>query len=100
MPQDANAASQEQLNTSKAKTNATDLWRQWYTTPKPIKRLFDRFPLVTYPSNELPKRNAGHRGEHALYVFTTEEGVQNGAASFNPGCLKWQVRFGLSLEFC
>jgi metaxin len=27
-----------------------------------------------------------------LHVFTTEEDAKNGRPSFNPGCLKWQVR--------
>lgn len=96
MSQDANNASEKRPKPAKPKATPKDVERRWFTTPPPIKRLFDRFPLVTYPSNELPQRTAGHRDQHALYIFTTEEGVGNGSASFNPGCLKWQVRFELS----
>ena len=99
--------------------------------PRPLKRLFDRYPLVTYAPNELPvrapldrRRWYRHRGrqyesggkagwredgqgmelrleyeqeqeqeqEHKLYMFTSEEGAKQGWPSFNPGCLKWQVR--------
>ncbi|KAF2276352.1 uncharacterized protein EI97DRAFT_467062 [Westerdykella ornata] len=62
-----------------------------FAVPAPIKRLFDKFPLRTYPANELPLRAPRHRDENVLYVFTTDEGVRNGAPSFNPSCLKWQT---------
>jgi metaxin len=60
--------------------------------PAPIKQLFDRFPLLSYPANELPLRAPRHRSEHVLYVFATEGGARRGEPSFNPSCLKWQVR--------
>ena len=65
--------------------------KPWFTTPAPIKRLFDKFPLRTYPPNELPQRRESVSTEHILYVFATEEGAKEGRPSFNPSCLKWQV---------
>lgn len=62
------------------------------TVPAPVKRLFDKFPLVTYSANELPLRAPRERQRHQLYIFTTEDGALRGEASFNPSCLKWQVR--------
>jgi metaxin len=66
--------------------------RSIFDVPAPIKQLFDRFPLLTYPTNELPQRAPQHRNAHVLYVFTSEDGALRGAPSFNPACLKWQVR--------
>lgn len=63
----------------------------WFTTPAPIKRLFDKFPLTTYPPNELPHRKERIGAQFTLYVFATEESVREGRPSFNPGCLKWQA---------
>ena len=65
--------------------------RSWFKTPEPIKRLFDRFPIQIYVSNELPRRTAIDRGQNTLYVFTTDEAAEKGAPSYNPSCLKWQV---------
>lgn len=68
--------------------------------PTPIRYLFDRTPLLTYPTNELPLRalaqynpRTGSSGEssNVLYIFTTEEEAKRGSPSFNPGCLKLQV---------
>ncbi|KAI4096464.1 MAG: hypothetical protein LQ344_000972 [Seirophora lacunosa] len=63
----------------------------WLTTPKPIKRLFDNFPLVTYPANELPTRNPVDRSRNTLYIFARDDDARNGSPSFNPSCLKWQT---------
>ncbi|KAF1846894.1 uncharacterized protein K460DRAFT_280264 [Cucurbitaria berberidis CBS 394.84] len=62
-----------------------------FSVPTPIKQLFDRFPLHTYPVNELPQRAPRHRNEHILYVFASEQGASSGAPSWNPACLKWQA---------
>jgi metaxin len=62
-----------------------------FSVPTPIKQLFDRFPLLTYPINELPQRAPRDRSAHVLYIFTSGEGARNGVPSYNPGCLKWQV---------
>ncbi|KAL8691801.1 MAG: hypothetical protein Q9218_003047 [Villophora microphyllina] len=63
----------------------------WFRTPKPVKRLFDKFPLVTYPANELPQRKSLDRRQNALYIFAREGDVRRDAPSFNPSCLKWQT---------
>lgn len=66
--------------------------KPWLTTPVPIKRLFDNFPLLIYPANNLPSQAPVPNSEHALYIFTTASGSATSAApSFNPSCLKWQA---------
>jgi hypothetical protein len=65
--------------------------RSIFDVPAPIKQLFDRFPLVTYPINHLPQRAPQHRNAPILHIFTTTEGASIGAPSYNPACLKWQV---------
>ncbi len=99
MPQDVDAEPEEKSKPPRSKAQPKEISQQWLTTPPPIKRLFDKFPQVTYSSNQLPQRTARQRDHHALYVFTSQEGATNGAASFNPGCLKWQVRSTLNLDF-
>lgn len=64
----------------------------WFAIPAPLKRLFDRFPLVAYVENELPVRALRKRADNVLYVFTTGEDALSERPSFNPSCLKWQVR--------
>ncbi|GME37945.1 hypothetical protein GTA08_BOTSDO03800 [Neofusicoccum parvum] len=66
------------------------------TVPQPVKRLFDKFPLVTYPANDLPLRAPRERQRPQLYIFTTEDGALRGEPSFNPSCLKWQAYFKFS----
>ncbi|PGH30674.1 hypothetical protein GX50_06538 [[Emmonsia] crescens] len=61
------------------------------SVPTPIKHVFDKFPLITYPANELPCRIADRSDNHTLYIFTTARGAGRGAPSFNPQCLKWQA---------
>ena len=65
--------------------------RSFFSVPPPLKRIFDRYPLVTYAENELPVRATRRREGNVLYVFTTEEDARDGRPSFNPACLKWQV---------
>lgn len=66
--------------------------RSFFEIPPALKRIFDRFPLVTYAENELPLRAPSRESdEHVLYIFSTAEDVKNGRPSFNPACLKWQV---------
>jgi metaxin len=62
-----------------------------FAIPRPLKILFDTFPLHTYPSNTLPVRSPRRRDRHALYIFTTAKGAAIQAPSFNPSCLKWQA---------
>lgn len=63
-----------------------------FRIPPPLKRVFDKFPLVQYGENELPLRASRQKDQHVLHVFTTLEDAKKGRPSFNPGCLKWQVR--------
>ena len=91
MPQDANVTSEERSKSSPPRTQAGKTGFQWFTTPQPIRRLFDGFPLRIYPVNELPERSPPSRDRNTLWIFTTDKGAQLGAPSFNPGCLKWQV---------
>ncbi|KAI9715388.1 MAG: hypothetical protein M1812_006033 [Candelaria pacifica] len=67
--------------------HAKDLFK----IPAPVRRLFDQFPFVTYPSNDLPKRSPIKRDIPSLYIFTTPILARDGAPSFNPSCLKWQA---------
>lgn len=66
--------------------------RTWFSIPRPLKSLFDHFPLVTYPPNDRPFRSPSERQRPTLYIFTTTEDARLGRPSFNPTCLKWQVR--------
>lgn len=68
--------------------------RSLFDVPEPVKRVFDKVPLVTYQASELPRRTLStrSRGRHTLHVFTSSKGARSGEPSFNPGCLKWQVR--------
>jgi metaxin len=65
--------------------------RDYFTVPAPIKRIFDQFPLVTYPPNDLPQRSSSSRSGNRLFVFTDAAGARHEKPSFNPQCLKWQV---------
>lgn len=62
-----------------------------FSVPAPIKRIFDKFPLVTLPSNDLPRRSNTTQNGNKLFVFTDRTGAKHGRPSFNPQCLKWQV---------
>ncbi|KAL8950788.1 MAG: hypothetical protein Q9222_003195 [Ikaeria aurantiellina] len=84
MPQDEGDTSKEtKASPKQAKT-------PWLSSPKVIKRLFDTFPLITYPENDLPKRFHIERKSYRLHIFRRTEDVLN-APSFNPTCLKWQT---------
>ena len=69
--------------------------RNFLSIPPAIKSLFDKFPVVTYAANELPQRAPKTSRIPALYVFGAEDDVAAGKPSFNPSCLKWQVRENL-----
>ncbi|KAM0805644.1 hypothetical protein BDR22DRAFT_831001 [Usnea florida] len=90
MPQDDNTTT-EQRSKQRSAVQGPQSPQRWFTTPKPIRRLFDKFPLQSYSINELPQRSPRNRDRHTLWIFTTKEGAQLGAPSFNPGCLKWQA---------
>ncbi|KAK5658695.1 hypothetical protein OQA88_2095 [Cercophora sp. LCS_1] len=65
---------------------------QW-PIPRPLRQLFDAFPLVVHEATELPARSdpSNNSTIPTLYIFTTEDDARNGAPSHNPTCLKWQV---------
>ena len=65
--------------------------RSIFSVPAPLKRIFDRFPLIVYAENEAPLRAPRRRDGHVLHVFATEDDARKGRPSFNPACLKWQV---------
>ncbi|KAH8881613.1 hypothetical protein GQ53DRAFT_496258 [Thozetella sp. PMI_491] len=65
-----------------------------------LQRLFDAFPLITYPPNELPARSPALSREPTLYVFARDQDEHLGFPSFNPSCLKWQLYLKLAaVEF-
>lgn len=66
--------------------------RPFFRVPAPIKHLFDKFPLTTYPANDLPQHSLSHQTSNRLFVFTDTAAARRGRPSFNPQCLKWQVR--------
>ncbi|KAJ5618933.1 hypothetical protein N7510_002917 [Penicillium lagena] len=65
--------------------------RSFFTVPTPIKQLFDKFPLTTYPANALPQHSLSQATGNQLFVFTDAAGARRGRPSFNPQCLKWQA---------
>lgn len=72
--------------------NAPFQKRSIFDLPAPLKRIFDKFPLHEYPANALPARAPRARSKHKLHVFIGEDAARRGRPSYNPGCLKWQVR--------
>ncbi|KAI9884271.1 MAG: hypothetical protein M1823_003961 [Watsoniomyces obsoletus] len=66
--------------------------RDWFTIPKPLRHLFDAFPLITYAPNPPPLRSLSRpRNLPCLYIFSHEQDARYGRPSFNPACLKWQT---------
>lgn len=63
--------------------------------PRPLQRVFDSVPLVTYSANDLPYRvptnGSSSSSLPTLHVFTTDQDAAKGWPSFNPSCLKWQT---------
>ncbi|KAJ5291692.1 mitochondrial outer membrane protein (Sam35) [Penicillium angulare] len=62
-----------------------------FTVPAPIKRLFDKFPLTTYPANDIPQRSPSRRHITQLFIFSDPVNAHRGRPSHNPLCLKWQA---------
>ncbi|KAF2646066.1 hypothetical protein P280DRAFT_414997, partial [Massarina eburnea CBS 473.64] len=90
-PESEKDASTSESRSSRKTSRPTAPPRNFFAVPTPIKQLFDRFPLLTYPSNELPLRAPAlhRRSANILYIFATGAGDRE--LSFNPGCLKWQT---------
>ncbi|KAI9773001.1 MAG: hypothetical protein M1839_002271 [Geoglossum umbratile] len=71
-----------------------------FSIPAPVKRLFDYFPLLSYPPNEPPRRSPPKSLLPTLYIFTTDKDARYGRPSFNPSCLRWQTYLKLcGVEF-
>jgi hypothetical protein len=86
------ADSKHPNHNSISRKNATPAAKtSYFSIPAPLRRIFDQFPLVTYPENESPLRVSRHRDQDVLHIFATEEDARNGRPSFNPACLKWQT---------
>ncbi|KAI0470736.1 hypothetical protein GGR56DRAFT_143302 [Xylariaceae sp. FL0804] len=64
---------------------------RWFTVPAPLARLFKKFPILTYPPNEMPARSPNVRDVATLFIFISEDDALKGLPSFNPSCLKWQT---------
>ena len=73
-----------------------------FTTPEPLKRLFDRFPLYTYPANRLPlSASACHaraQRSSVLYIFAAPHASSSSSygLSLNPSCLRYQTLLKLA----
>ncbi|KAF4332328.1 mitochondrial outer membrane (Sam35) [Fusarium beomiforme] len=64
----------------------------WFAVPRPIRNLFNHFPLHVYGPEDLPVRSpASVRQRPALYVFIAQDDALVGRPSYNPSCLKWQT---------
>jgi metaxin len=59
--------------------------------PAPIRRLFDLFPLITYPSTALPTSSPRVSAQPTLHIFTAPSTSSPDAPSFNPTCLSTQT---------
>ncbi|KHJ35534.1 putative mitochondrial outer membrane protein [Erysiphe necator] len=62
-----------------------------FSVPTPVKKIFDKVPIVIYPPNRLPQRSSSCDNFPSLYVFSREQDAIVGKPSFNPSCLKWQT---------
>ncbi|ETN43907.1 uncharacterized protein HMPREF1541_11038 [Cyphellophora europaea CBS 101466] len=62
----------------------------WFALPEPLRRVFARFPIVSYSANVLPQNAPQHRSQHVFFSFQRPGGPAD-APSCNPTCLKWQT---------
>lgn len=89
IPQDGPAEDPSRASPPKS---APSRFQDIFAIPAPVKKLFDRVPLVTYAPNPLPERSPKPSKIPSLYIFSTDRDAAAGRPSFNPSCLKWQVR--------
>ncbi|KAI1318596.1 hypothetical protein F5Y16DRAFT_117097 [Xylariaceae sp. FL0255] len=87
----ANAADRPSNSRPTPTPQASSSSSGWLTVPLPLAWLFKRFPLLTYPPNELPARSPDRRDVPTLYVFISDVDALRGLPSYNPACLKWQT---------
>src|SRR5450432_232296 len=91
-PEDERAADGAVPNSASSSfTRQANRVRDLFSVPAPVKRLFDKVPVLTYAANELPQRTPKPSKLPSLYVFIRQKDAAAGTPSFNPGCLKWQV---------
>ncbi|KAM0808570.1 hypothetical protein AB5N19_08913 [Seiridium cardinale] len=90
-PESKESSPATQSNATPATSKKPASTSSWFDVPAPLARLFRRFPLVTYPPNELPIRSPSSRHLPTLYVFVSDHDALRGWPSFNPSCLKWQT---------
>ncbi|KAH7025868.1 uncharacterized protein B0I36DRAFT_365519 [Microdochium trichocladiopsis] len=83
--------SQPQKQGPSSRTRPSTSESGWFSIPAPLARLFKKFPLLTYPPNELPARSPQQRDVATLYVFISDADALKGLPSYNPTCLKWQT---------
>jgi metaxin len=79
--------------TDHAAAAAAPASRSLIPLPAPIRRLFDAFPLVTYPSAPLPTSappRISSDDAATLHIFTTNPPSPD-APSHNPTCLAYQT---------
>lgn len=71
--------------------------KKLFGVPPPVKRVFDKFPLTTYDADRVPGIMSanGSDARNRLFVFIGHEEAAQGAPSFNPQCLRWQVSHGV-----
>ena len=87
----SNEKSEKKAQLPKSTSSVTAERHAFFRLPRPLKQIFDKFPLKTYPANQLPRSSQRRRDKHALYVFIGKEGASLGHPSYNPACLKWQT---------
>ncbi|CAD6447373.1 6ff8c967-3e58-425d-9619-6570839eab8d [Sclerotinia trifoliorum] len=96
---DASATKKDTSYNQSNFTRQTNAVKDLFSIPKPVKKLFDKVPIITYPANGLPERSPGAKNTKndgdarlpSLYIFCREGEEDEGKPSFNPGCLKWQT---------
>jgi hypothetical protein len=95
MPPEDEKAKDDTPSSSSSSSFKRQADRAWelFSIPGPVKRLFDKVPVLTYAPNELPQRTPRPTRLPTLYVFIKEEDAAAGRPSFNPSCLKWQVSY-------
>lgn len=65
--------------------------RTWLTPPEPIRRVFNRFPLIKLDENTFPQRARYRDDENVLFIFTIDADTASTNLSCNPACLRWQA---------
>jgi len=65
--------------------------RTLFSIPSPVRDLFDKVPVLVYPSIVLPQGAPRPSRIPSLYIFSTEKEAAAARPSFNPTCLKWQT---------